>query len=133
MKFSVAIPCFFKNISFCDALHRCADLGFDTVETYNWKSLDLDAVHQTLQETGIQLISLCTTEFRLNTPEHRQLWLDGLRESCVAAQKLGVKKLITQVGQDTGGSREEQHTSIVKGLTAGIPILEEYGVTIMRS
>ena len=42
-----------------------------------------------------------------------------------------VQKLITQVGQDTGEPREKQHASIVAGLTAGIPILEEYGVTIM--
>ncbi|MBQ4088954.1 MAG: TIM barrel protein, partial [Clostridia bacterium] len=57
--------------------------------------------------------------------------LDGLRESCEAANKLGVKKLITQVGQDTGAPREEQHAAIVETLKLAKPILEAAQVTIM--
>ena len=76
-------------------------------------------------------MSMCTTEFRLTDPQYRNLWVEGLRQSCIAAQRLGVKRLITQVGKDTGAPREEQHASIVAGLMAGIPILEEYGVTVM--
>ena len=131
MKLCVAIPCFFKGVDFCDAIRTCAALGYDTVETYNWKDLDLTAVRKTLDETGVNLTSMCTTEFRLTDPAYRTLWLAGLRESCVAAQKLGVPHLITQVGADTGAPREEQHASIVEGLRAGTPILEEYGVTLM--
>ena len=35
------------------------------------------------------------------------------------------------MGKDTGAPREEQHASIVAGLKAGAPILEEYGVTLL--
>jgi hydroxypyruvate isomerase len=84
-----------------------------------------------MDETGVELISMCTTEFRLTDPAYREAWLDGLRESCIAAQRLGVGRLITQVGKDTGAPREDQHASIVEGLRAGAPILEEYGVTVM--
>ncbi len=131
MRLCVAIPCFFKNVDFCEALRTVAALGYDAAETYDWKGLDLDAVKKTLDETGVSLLSMCTTEFRLNDPACRTLWLEGLRESCIAASRLGVKRLITQVGQDTGAPQKEQHESIVLGLTAGIPILEEYGVTVM--
>ena len=131
MRFCVAIPCFFKGVDFCDALRQVAALGYDAAETYNWKSLDLDAVKQAIDETGVELLSMCTTDFRLTEPECRQIWLDGLKESCIAAQKLGVHKLITQVGKDTGAPREEQHASIVAGLKVAAPILEEYDVTIM--
>ena len=131
MRFCVAIPCFFKGVDFCDALRQVAALGYDAAETYNWKSLDLDAVKQAIDETGVELLSMCTTDFRLTEPECRQIWLDGLKESCIAAQKLGVHRLITQVGKDTGAPREEQHASIVAGLKAAAPILEEYDVTIM--
>ncbi len=131
MRFCVAIPCFFKNADFCDALRNIAELGYDAAETYEWKHLDLDAVKKTIDETGVELLSMCTTNFKLTSPEHRELWLNGLRESCEAASKLGVHKLITQVGQDTGEPREKQHESIVAGLKAAAPILDEYDVTIM--
>ena len=131
MRLCVAIPCFFKNVDFCDAIRKCAELGYDAIETYNWKTLDLCEVKRTLDECGVELLSMCTTEFRLNDPAYRESWLEGLEESCIAANKLGVKKLITQVGNDTGAPREIQHASIVSGLRAGAPILEKYGVTVM--
>ena len=131
MRLCVPVPCFFKNIPFEDAIRRIKELGFDAAETYNWKSMDLDAVKKALDETGVELISMCTTEFRLTDPAYRQAWLDGLKESCEAANKLGVKKLITQVGQDTGAPREEQHAAIVEPLKLAKPILEAAQVTIM--
>ena len=131
MRLCVAIPCFYGQLNFCDAIRRAASLGYDAVETYGWQGLDFDAVRRTLEETGVELMSMCTTEFRLTEPACRELWLEGLRQSCAAAKRLGVKRLITQVGPDTGASREEQHQSIVDGLMAGTPILEEFGVTVM--
>ena len=44
---------------------------------------------------------------------------------------MGVKRLITQVGQDTGAPRAEQHAAIVETLRQARPILEKSGVTIM--
>lgn len=131
MRLCVAIPCFFKKVDFCDAIRQVAALGYDAAETYKWKDLDLDAVKRTLDETGVELLSMCTTEFNLTDPSFREAWVEGIRESCIAAKKLGVKRLITQVGKDTGAPREEQHASIVAGLRAGAPILEEYGITVM--
>ena len=131
MRLCVPIPCFFKNIDFCDAIRRVKALGFDAIETYNWKNLDLDAVRRTCEETGVELLSMCTTEFRLTDPAFRQAWLDGLKESCLAANRAGAKKLITQVGPDTGAPRQEQHDAIVTTLKLAAPILEDSGVTIM--
>ena len=131
MRLCVAMPCFFKNVDFCDAVRQVAALGYDAVETYAWKDLDLKTVRRALDETGVELLSMCTTEFRLTDPAYRDAWVAGLRETCEAAAVLGVRKLITQVGKDTGAPREEQHASIVAGLRAGAPILEQYGVTVM--
>ena len=131
MRLCVPIPCFFKKVDFCDAIRTVAELGFDAVETYRWRDLDLDRVRATLDETGVELLSMCTTEFRLTDPSYRDAWVEGVKETCIAAERLGVKKLITQVGQDTGAPREEQHASIVAGLKAGAPILEKYGITMM--
>lgn len=131
MRLCVPIPCFFKNVDFCDAIRCVKNLGFDAVETYNWKNLNLDAVRRTCEETGVELLSMCTTEFRLTDPTFRQAWLDGLKESCLAANRAGAKKLITQVGPDTGAPRQEQHDAIVATLKLAAPILEDTGVTIM--
>ena len=131
MRLCVVVPCFFKNTELCSAIRQAAALGYDAVETYRWKDLDLDEVKRTLDETGVELLSMCTTEFRLTEPEYREAWVAGIKESCEAAKKLGVKRLITQVGKDTGAPREEQHVSIVEGLKAGAPVLEKYGVTVM--
>lgn len=131
MKLCVAIPCFFKGMDFCEAIRAVGDLGFDTVETYDWKGLDISAVRKALDDCGVNLLSMCTTEFRMTSPEHRVLWLDGLKESCEAANKLGVKRLITQVGQDVGTPREKQHESILEALEAAKPILASSGVTLM--
>ncbi len=131
MRLCVPIPCFFGDMDFCEGLRRVKALGYDAAETYNWKGLDFDAVRRTCEETGVELLSMCTSEFRMTDPTFRQAWLDGLEESCQAANRTGVKRLITQVGQDTGAPREQQHAAIVETLNLARPILEKSGVTIM--
>ena len=74
---------------------------------------------------------MCTTEFRMTNPAFRTLWLAGLAESVKAANRVGAKRLITQVGQDTGAERALQHEAIVATLKEARPILEDSGVTIM--
>lgn len=131
MRICVPIPCFFKDMEFTRGIEKVAELGFDAAETYQWQGLDLDRVRDVCRDTGVELLSMCTTAFCMTEPSLRGEWLEGLRKSCEAAKKAGVKKLITQVGQDTGAEREVQHESIVQGLRDARPILEGSGVTIM--
>ena len=131
MRFCVPVPCFYKGVDFCDAIRRTGALGFDAAETYQWKHLDLDRVRATCEQTGVELLSMCTTEFNMTAPEKRSDWLAGLAESCTAARRVGAGRLITQVGADTGAERAAQHESIVAALKTAVPILEESGVTIM--
>lgn len=130
MRIDIPIPCFFKG-DFVEAIYKIGELGFDAAETYRWKDLDLDAVRAACEDSGVDLLSMCTTEFRMTDPAYRQAWLDGLKESCAAANRVGAKMLITQVGNDTGAERAAQHESIVAALNAAKPILDESGVTIM--
>ena len=131
MRICIPVHCFFRDMDFCDAIKRIHELGFDAAETYNWKNLDLDKVRATCEETGVELLSMCTTEFRMTDPAFRTLWLAGLAESVKAANRVGAKRLITQVGQDTGAERALQHEAIVATLKEARPILEDSGVTIM--
>ncbi|MBO7634310.1 MAG: TIM barrel protein [Lachnospiraceae bacterium] len=116
---------------FYKALAMISEAGYEYAETYNWKNLDLAAARAAIERTGVTLLSMCTTEFRLTDPACCSLWIEGISESCEAAAILGVKKLITQVGPDTGAAREAQHRSIVDGLKEGAKILERAGVTVM--
>lgn len=131
MRFCVPIPCFFRNADFCDALRKVRALGFDAAETYDWKPLDREKVKNTCEEVGVTLLSMCTTNFELTRPERRDGFLAGLSESVRAAHEMNVGKLITQVGNDCGRERRYQHESIVEGLRRSIPILEQYGTTLM--
>lgn len=131
MHFCIPIPCFFGAMDFCEALRTVASLGFDTAETYDWKVLELEKVRATCLDTGVNLISMCTSEFDMTSPEKRTLYLKNLRESCKAAKQVGATKLITQVGPDTGKERAFQHESIRTTLCEAVPILEESGITLM--
>jgi len=131
MRLCVPIPCFFGGMDFCEAIKKVKEYGYDCVETYGWKELDLSKVKNTCEETGVELRSMCTTEFNMTNPEYRQKWLDGLKESCEAAVKVGASRLITQVGADTGEERAKQHESIVEALRQAKPILEDTGIIIM--
>lgn len=131
MRLCVPVPCFFGGEDFILAIAKIKSLGFDAAETYNWKELDLPAVRDACSYYGVELLSMCTSEFNMTAPALRQKWLEGLRESCAAAKKAGVKRLITQVGQDTGALRAAQHESITAALSAAKPILEDSGVTLM--
>ena len=131
MRICIPIPCFFGALPFDEAIRKVASLGFDAAETYKWQTIDVNKTLAACEECGVELLSMCTTEFDMTNPEKRQIWLDGLKESCEAANRLHVKRLITQVGMDTGAERESQHASIVAALTAAKGILDTYGVTIM--
>ena len=89
------------------------------------------AVRNACEQSGVELLSMCTTEFNMTNPAKREDWLNGLKESCAAAKRVGASKLITQVGADTGEERARQHDSIVAALKQAKPILEDSGVTIM--
>ena len=131
MRLCVCVPCFFPKLPLQEAIRKIAALGYDAAELWGWEGLDVEAVREAMAETGLELLSMCTAEFRMTDPAFRQVWLEGLERSCRIARQLGVKKLITQVGPDTGAPRQLQHDAIVTTLKAAAPILEAYGITVM--
>ena len=117
MRLCVPIPCFFCGMDLPAGIRKVRELGFDAAETYEWRGQDLEAVKNACEETGVELLSMCTTEFRMTDPTFRKEWLAGLRESCQAAKKAGVKRLITQVGPEVRSAARE-HCSGAAGSTA---------------
>ena len=134
MRLCVVLPCHFptgRTEEVCAAIRRCAELGYDAVEAYGWGGWDLNAIRQTADQCGVEFLSLLVPETRMTDPAYRESWLTALKQACEAARIVGAKRLITQVGPDTGAPREEQRAAIVETLKQAKPILEAYGVTVM--
>lgn len=131
MHYSVCAPAVFNGVALPDAIRKAHAAGAEVCEFWSWWDQDLDAVAAALEETGVKLATICTKFISLTDPSKREEYKEGLRESIAAAKKLNCSMLISQVGQDTGAPREEQHKSIVDGLKECAPMLEEAGVTLV--
>ena len=131
MRPCIVLPCFFAKIPFVNAVEQISEMGYDACEIWGWKEMDLALCKKALDQYGVELLSLCTTDFRMNDPTYTDEWLKGLIESLEAAKTLGSKKIITQVGQDTGEDREAQKKSIIENLKRAAPILEENETILM--
>ena len=131
MRLSVSLPCFYRELDFCEAIRRVHDLGFDAVETWDWKPLDLDRVRATCEELGVAFAGFCTSDFRLTDPAARDDWLRALEDSARAAVRAGAGSLITQSGPDTGAPRAVQHEAIATTLRAAESVLGEFGITLL--
>lgn len=131
MRPCVVLPCFFSDGSFEDHVRTIARLGYDACEIYDWRSLNFEGAVRALSDAGVSLLSMCTTEFRLNNPAFSGAYLTALRQSARAARELGAKMLITQVGQDTGEMHNRQRDAIISTLKKAKSILEEHGIILM--
>lgn len=131
MRLSVCIPMFFKGIPLAEAIRKASALGYDACEAWAISEKeDLDAAAKALKECGMEFLSICTDEFNMTNGDVES-YLSGIRSAAPKAAKLGAKMLISQVGADTGAPREVQHANIVKCLKAAVPLVEQYGLTII--
>jgi hydroxypyruvate isomerase len=130
MKFSVCTDAIFSDMKTADAMKIVKDCGFSAVEFWNWWDKDLDAIAAAHRELGVEVAAFCTRFISLTDPSKREAFVQGLKDTLEAAKKLECKTLIAQVGDDTGARRDFQHQSIIDGLKACAPLLEEAGVTL---
>ena len=131
MKASICIDSVFRGMDSVEAISQVKATGFTAYEFWTWKNRDIDALAAKAKELGLACVCLCTSFFNLTEPGQRDSFLQGIKESAVCAKKVNAPFLITQSGSDTGAVRSFQRKSIVAGLKAAVPILEEAGVTIL--
>lgn len=130
MTLSVCTDAVFRGIGTPEAIRRTASLGYKAVEFWAWWDRDMDAVVAEAGRCHVAISAMCTRMVPLTDPAQRGAYLAGLAESVAMAQKCGTPILISQVGNDTGAPRTEQHASIVAGLKAAAPLLEGTGTTL---
>ncbi|TVY06940.1 hydroxypyruvate isomerase family protein [Paenibacillus cremeus] len=128
MIFSPSIDAVFRqtNRSIEEKLGMLHELGFSAFEIWGWWNRDLDALQQAKERHGLTLASMCTRIISLVDPSQRNAYLEGLKESLAVAQRLGCRYLISQTGNYIPEvPREQQQQSLIAGLKAAAPYLEE--------
>jgi hydroxypyruvate isomerase len=131
LKPSVCIDAVLEKLPLHTAMDLVFQLGYPAIEFWKWWEKDLDAILVACHQLELQVAACCTKFVSLVDPAFRQQYLEGLRQSVAAAQRLNCPMLISQVGDFRPGvSRSEQHDSLVAGLRAALPILENSGVTL---
>ena len=92
MKFmkSACIEPMYSEIPFLDRFQAAADDGFEYVEFWSWTDKDLDAVKAAAEKAGVKISGFNgDADYSLIDPTHKEKYLDFLRQSCAAAQKIG--------------------------------------------
>lgn len=131
MHYSVCVPAVFGGMRVHQALDRVAASGATHYEFWSWWDQDVGAIAAKQAEHKLHCAALCTRFIPLTEPQCRGEYIDGLKESIQVAKKLGCKTLISQLGNDTGADRAAQHASIVEGLKACAPLLEEAQIVLV--
>lgn len=132
MVYSACVPAIFSGMNPNDALEnvRAADMSY--YEFWGWDGEQIEQYKKAQEKYGLTPITFCTTFHDLTDPMKREEYVEGIKKTIPACKTLGCKSIITQVGPELSHlSREEQHASIVAGLKAAAPLVEEAGITLL--
>lgn len=131
MKLSVCVDAVFMGQDIETAIREVKKQGIPAVEFWSWEDKDIEKIKKTIKETGIEISAFCTGFISLVDAPKRAEYVEALKRTISIAKELGCKTLITQVGNELEISRKEQHASLVAGLKACVPYLEEAGMTLV--
>ena len=132
MKYSACIESLFKGNDFIERLKVVNSIGIKTFEFWAWWNKDIHQIKKAKEELGMNVSAFCTMKGSLVDPSKRAEYLDGLKESIAVAKDLDCRNLISLVGNEIEGvAREEQNKSLVEGLKACAPIVEQSGISLL--
>lgn len=132
IKYSICVDAVFEGKALGESLECLKQLGFAAFEFWRWWDKDIPALVDKQHALDLEVTACCTKFISLVDPAQRNAYIEGLGESLEAAKTLGCSTLISQVGDELPDvAREAQHNSLVEGLQACVPMLEEAGVTLV--
>ena len=132
MFYSACIPALFGEKTAREALSAARDAGLKHYEFWGWNQEQIGAFFSAQEELGMTPVAMCTTFHELTDPNGREAYVEGIRKTIPVCEKLGCKNIISQVGPERSDiSRQAQHRSIVAGLKAAAPYVEEAGLTLV--
>ena len=84
----------YSEIPFLDRFQAAKDDGFEFVEFWSWTDKDLDAVKAAAGKAGVGISGFNgDADYSLIDPTHKEKYLDFLKKSVAAAQKVGAKSV----------------------------------------
>lgn len=131
MIISINTVCLFPGRPLEAAFEVMKRQGFEVFEQWRIPEDQLASTRRQMDAQGMRLSGLCTGCFELNERARHEAYESALVGALRAAKYLGAGALISQVGEDTGAPRSEQHGAIVDGLRRVAPLLEQAGVTLL--
>ena len=130
MRFSMNTIGLYPGKSFAEAFASLKAAGYSAFELWSLEKTDLPALKKDMDAYSMTLTTCCPSYFVLNEESCHDRYEAGIRQAIRDCRFLGCRELITQVGQDSGRPRDEQHAAIVRGLKRVAPLLEEAGITL---
>ncbi|MDE7047080.1 hydroxypyruvate isomerase family protein [Parablautia intestinalis] len=130
MKLSVCVDAVYMGKPIEEAVRKVKEAGLDTIEFWTWEDKDVELLEK-LHNEGIRIAAFCTGFISLVEEGEREKYIESLKKTIETAKRLGCRVLISQTGQELPISREKQHKSMVEGLKACVPYLEESGITLV--
>ena len=129
---SLCIDAVFGNLSFEQACQETVKANISTIEFWSWWDKDLTELQTAVNRYDLSISCCCTRFISLVDPNQRAAYLQGLTESIVVAKSLNIDTLISQVGDFINGvPRDQQKQSLIDGLSAAVPLLENAGITLV--
>lgn len=131
MNYSVCIDALYQGKDFLESMREVKDIGFTAFEFWSWWDKDIAAIAKLQEELGLTTAAMCTKFISLVDSSQHEYYLSGLKDSIEAAKKLKCRTLISQVGADTGESRQKQYQVLCDGVKKVVPVLEENNIMLV--
>lgn len=131
MRFSLNTIGLFPGLSFDESFAIMKQYGFDTFEVWSLDNIDIPSLKASMDKWGMKLSTCCPSFFILNDASRHDEYEISLVTAIENAKYLGCPTMITQVGQDTGAPRAQQHAAIRQGLARMAPLLESAGIVLL--
>ncbi|ANF96765.1 TIM barrel protein [Paenibacillus bovis] len=130
MRISYNTETLFEGRDILDVMQVLHAHDLNIIEFWSWEDKDLQAINRLRQELGMEVASIVVKLATMLEPDQRDEAVEGIRRSAEAARSLDCSRMVHTVGfVKEGMSREEMRQSLIDGLRAAIPALEEFGVT----
>jgi len=131
MKYSVCIDAVFNGVDANKALEMVKTTGFDAFEFWHWVQKDMAALKDKADSLGLCCSAFGGTRLGLTNPEDRNKWISEIKATIPQLKKMGTSRLIVVAGEDTGKDRKFQRRSVVDGLKAIAPMMEENNIIMV--
>lgn len=140
MRYGVSLQFMWTELSFPDRIRRAASHGFDQVDLWDWRDVDIDELGETCRSEGVALGGFFGhRQGGLADPSQRGRVLEELAASVEVAERVGAAQLHTfSDGIGPGGviakppplTWEARYRSCVEGLSEAARLVEGTGITL---